>query len=106
MAQIIWTEPALNDLDEIAEYIALENFEAAQIVVRSVFQKVERLENHPKSGKKPVELPRKTIYRELVANPCRIFYRQEGAKILIIYVMRSERVLRTFLLEDRGKIRS
>ena len=106
MAQIIWTEPALNDLGEIAEYIALENFDAAQRVVQSVFTKVERLENHPKSGKKPPELPENTIYREVVVNPCRVFYRQEGAKILIIYIMRSERILKRLLLEERGKIHS
>ena len=29
MAQLIWTEPALLDLDEIAEYIALDDFRAA-----------------------------------------------------------------------------
>ena len=31
MARIVWTEPALNDLNEIAEYIAISNFTAAQI---------------------------------------------------------------------------
>ncbi|TQP65002.1 type II toxin-antitoxin system RelE/ParE family toxin, partial [Vibrio cholerae] len=25
MAEIVWTEPALSDLNDIAEYIALEN---------------------------------------------------------------------------------
>ena len=30
MAEIIWTEPALLDLDEIAEYIAIENIIAAK----------------------------------------------------------------------------
>ena len=29
MAEVIWTEPALTDLDAIADYIALENPEAA-----------------------------------------------------------------------------
>lgn len=35
MAEIIWTEPALNDLDDIAEYIALSNVEAARQLVTS-----------------------------------------------------------------------
>ena len=29
MAEVIWAEPALNDLDAIADYIALDNPEAA-----------------------------------------------------------------------------
>ena len=45
MAQIIWTEPALNDLNEIAEYIALDKAHAAETLVRSVFRTVQRLKD-------------------------------------------------------------
>jgi len=34
MANIIWTDPALADLDEIADYIVLDNFSAAQQMVK------------------------------------------------------------------------
>ncbi|HET6891419.1 MAG TPA: type II toxin-antitoxin system RelE/ParE family toxin [Pyrinomonadaceae bacterium] len=37
MAEIVWTEPALSDLDAIADYIAVENPEAAKRLVRKVF---------------------------------------------------------------------
>ncbi len=47
MARIVWTEPALNDLDEIAEYIAIDDLDAAKRLVASVFQLVERLKDHP-----------------------------------------------------------
>ncbi len=47
MARLIWTEPALIDLDEIAEYIALDNPSAAKMLVQKIFQKLERLEHHP-----------------------------------------------------------
>ena len=30
MAEVIWAEPALNDLDAIADYISLDNPEAAR----------------------------------------------------------------------------
>lgn len=103
MAQVIWTEPALSDLNEIAEYIALDNFDAAAHLVQEVFSAVERLEQHPKSGRRPPELERKTRYREVVVGPCRIFYRVENDKVYILYVMRGERELRVFLLEDRAK---
>ncbi len=100
MAQIIWTEPALADLNETAEYIALENPAAARSLVRRIFSAVERLERHPASGKYPDELEGKR-YRELLCGPCRVLYRHSRGQVLILSVMRSERQLRSFILEDR-----
>ena len=100
MAQIIWTEPALSDLNEIAEYIALDKANAAKKLVGNVFTKVERLETFPMSGRKPPELD-ESIYREVIVPPCRIFYRIIDEKIYIIYVMRNEKRLRKFILEER-----
>jgi toxin ParE1/3/4 len=100
MARLIWTESALDDLNEIAEYIALDNPVAASRFVQKVFDRVERLEAHPKSGKRPPELTR-THYREVVVAPCRIFYRVEDDDVYILYLMRSERLLRAYRLQLR-----
>lgn len=100
MAQIIWTEPALSDLDAIAEYIALDKPSAAMNLVQKVFSSTERLEQFPESGRKPSELL-KSRYLEILVNPCRIFYRIEDDKVYILYVMRSERKLRKYLLNAR-----
>lgn len=99
MAEIIWTEPALQELDALAEYIALDNPEAASHLVEEVFDKVERLENFPQSGRVPPELPN-SVYREVVVPPCRIFYREDDKRVLILYVMREERQLRAYMLES------
>ncbi len=101
MAQVIWTEPAIQDLNEIAEYIALDKPNAASKLVEKTFAATERLEEFPKSGRKPPEL-NNSRYLEIVVNPCRIFYRIEGDKVYILYVMRSERKLRNYLLNDRS----
>ena len=101
MAQLVWTEPALLDLDEIAEYIAMDDPLAASNYVQKVFARVEHLAMYPKSGKCPEELPR-TPYREIVIPPCRIFYRVENDSVLNLYVMRSEQLLRPFLLSRRS----
>lgn len=106
MAQVVWTEPALNEMDEIAEYIAINNFQAAQRFIQAIFKRVDQLKNHSKSGREVPELPKNSIYREVVVEPCRVFYRIEGTKIIIIYVMRSERVLRNFILKDRATLSS
>jgi len=101
MAQVVWTESALVDLDKIAEYIALDKPVAAKELVSNIFSKVERLEKFPKSGRKPPEL-NKTRYREVLTPPCRIFYRIEDEKLFILYVMRSERRLRKYILTTRS----
>lgn len=100
MARLIWAEPALNGLEEIAEYIALENPTAACRRVKDVLEKVERLEAHPKSGRRPPEL--KDMHcREIIVSPCRVFYRTEKDAVCVLYVMRSERLLRSHLLDLR-----
>jgi addiction module RelE/StbE family toxin len=93
MAEIVWTEPALADLDAIADFIALENETAARRLVQRVFQHVAQLAEHPESGSKPQELKGRR-YRQIVEPPCRVFYRFDGAKVLILHVMRAERRLR------------
>lgn len=87
MARIIWTEPALQDLDGIADYISLDKPVTAKRLVQRVFDRVEQLADHPKSGSVPPEL-KGTQYRQLVIPPVRIFYRAQNAVIYIVYVMR------------------
>jgi len=40
VARLIWTEPALADLEAVADYIALDNPAAASRPVRRVFESV------------------------------------------------------------------
>lgn len=91
MAQIVWTEPALSDLDAIADYIALENPAAASELVRRVFRHVGQLVTHPESSRPP-ELTG-SRYRQIAEPPCRVFYRFDGHTIFVLHVMRSERLL-------------
>jgi plasmid stabilization system protein ParE len=102
MAEIVWTEPALSDLDAIADYIAIESPLAAAELVRRVIGHVEQLADHPESGSRPIELKR-SRYRQIVEPPCRIFYRPDGRRVFILHVMRSERVLRKTRLASRAK---
>ncbi len=97
MAHIIWTEPALDNLNDIAEYIAVSNVRAAKQLIENVFNKVQRLEQFPESGKISEEI-KELNYREVIVNPCRIFYRVELNSVYILHVIRQERDLRRFLL--------
>lgn len=104
MAEIIWTEPALLDLDAIAEYIALDNQTAAIRLVGKVFNTLERLSKFPLSGKHVREMPN-SIYREVVIPPCRVFYRVDKDFVYILHVIRGEKLFHDFLLEERNATR-
>lgn len=100
MARIIWTQPALLELDEIADYISLDDPMAAKKIVRKAFDRIEHLVHHPKSGKL-VEEFENSVYREVVLPPCRIFYRIEGKIIYIIHIIRDEQLLHFDILKSR-----
>ncbi len=102
MAEVVWTEPALSDLDAIADYIALENPDAARELVQRIFDHVDQLADHPRSGSKPQEL-RGWRYRQIVEPPCRVFYREESTRVYILYVMRAEQLLRPRAIKSRDE---
>jgi len=99
MAEIIWTEPALADLEAIADYIALENPAAAAQLVARIVHHVEQLALFPESGSAVPELPA-SRYRQIVQPPCRIFYRHDGEAVFILHLMRNERLLRPEMLPE------
>ena len=47
MVEVIWAEPALSDLNSIAEYIALDKPIAASKFVQKVFDQVELIGSIP-----------------------------------------------------------
>jgi len=98
MADIIWAEPALLDLEAIADYIALDKPNAAKKFVQRVFAEVERLRKFPRMGAVSPEL-RGLSYRQLIIPPCRIFYRVEKDVVYVVHVMRGEQLLRREKLE-------
>lgn len=93
MAEIIWTEPALQSLDEIADYISLDNPKAARKLVQKVFERVELLSGQPLSGREIPEIET-SMYREVIVSPCRIFYRIEEDKLYITFIQREEQNFR------------
>lgn len=91
--RVVWSEPALDELDEIAAYIAQDNPAVAARLIETCLAKVERLVTYPSSGRAVPEL-RGGRYRELIEGPCRLIYRVEGRTVLIVQAMRGERRLR------------
>ena len=104
MVRIIWADPAIHDLDAIADYIALENAPAASRLVQRVLAAVERLQKFPRLGSRPEELSG-LPYRQLTVSPCRIFYRVERKIIYIVHVLRGEQLVRKELFPKHPRAR-
>ena len=99
MAEIVWTNPALKNLSDSVEYIALSNPNAASALAKTVFSSVDRLEYFPDSGRKPNEL-NEFNYREIVVNPLRIFYKHKNNTAYILHVFRQEQDIRQYILDS------
>ncbi len=99
MAEIVWSEPALADLEAIADFIALQDPLAARGLVQRIYDHVAQLADQPESGSRPRELGRRGRYRQIVEPPCRVFYRLDGTRVVIVHVMRTERLLRRSVLK-------
>jgi toxin ParE1/3/4 len=93
MAEVIWTEPALEQLDSIAEFIALDKPEAAQAVVRRVFAATGQVERFLRLGRPVPELPNPK-YRQVWIKPCWLYYRIDKNQAYILHVRRGEKLLR------------
>ncbi len=99
MAEIIWAETALEELNAICEYIQTVNDKAAKRLFQKAFETVSDLSTHPEIGSYPSEIQNKR-YRQILCGPCRIFYRIENKVVLIVHVFRGERLISESLLEN------
>ena len=71
MAKVIWTEPALNDLREIIDYIAHDSLIYAERVGIRIVEAPRRLQEFPESGRIVPEFQDDSI-RELIYGSYRI----------------------------------
>ena len=93
MAEIVWTESALNDLDDIGDYIAKDSIRYAELTVEKLFESPDILETHPLAGKMVPELQNEAI-RQLIIGSYRIIYQvNDDFRIEILTVHRSSRLL-------------
>ena len=97
---IIWTESAFSDLDEIIDFIAANNIDKAIEIFNSLKLKVKKLEKNPLQGRTVPELQLNNIlnYRELVIHPWRIIYRIEVKIIYILAVFDGRRNIHEILI--------
>ena len=90
--QVIWTDPALERVEEIAVYIAGDDPDAAVRWAVELFAAVERLVDFPESGRVVPELGRREV-RELVFGAYRVFYRV-GSAVEVLCVRHGSQLIR------------
>lgn len=74
MVKVNWTNSAIEDLNDIGEYIAKDSEKYAQITVSQLFSHVDILEEFPNAGKKVEEFDDISI-RQLIKGSYRIVYK-------------------------------
>ena len=102
MAEVIWMPGALNDIDAIAAYIALDSpFRAGQQVLRIL--DVEQLIGQFPGGGRSVPEMRNKIFREVILPPYRIIYhfKPKGNVVAVLAVVHSKQRLRATLVRGR-----
>jgi toxin ParE1/3/4 len=93
MVRISWTDQALNDIDNIANFIEKDSLKYAKIQVNRFFEKVKVLKTHPHAGRIIPEINREN-FRELIQGNYRIIYQIVSAtQINILTIHHSRKIL-------------
>jgi toxin ParE1/3/4 len=97
MKAVVFNPVAVADLDEITQYVAKANPEAAHDVRQDILDSAERLGNHPGMGIRPrFRAPRFAGIRYLPADRYPVyllFYRELGDGVEVLRVLHGNRDL-------------
>ena len=101
--QVLWAEPALEDLRAIVEYVQCYSLERAEKVGRATPSAADRLSTFPLSGRKVPDFPL-LPFREVIVEQYRVIYRvNEQNKVFILAIVHTRRHLPGAVdLENRG----
>lgn len=100
MAQVIWTESALDDLESIVRHIAKDSPVYAERVGLRIVAAPRRLRDMPLIGRKVPEFDDHSI-RELIYGSYRILYQVSGSSCFVLAVIHGSRdIFRHFESKD------
>lgn len=88
--EVVWTEPAWEDLEAAAEYIARDSEYYAAAFVREVREAAESLGEFAERGQIVPEF-RDTTIRELLVRPYRLVYKLSTSRVTVIAVIHGAR---------------
>lgn len=73
MVKLIWTDQAIDDLNDIGDYIAENSEKYAKLTVKRLYERTEILKQFPRAGRVVPEKGEENL-RELIEGNYRIFY--------------------------------
>ncbi len=88
MAKVIWSDHALNDIEQISEYISKDSPERASLFVARLIDAAEKMTEFPYLGRTIPEVIREE-YRETKYGAYRIMYKVEEYGIILLAVVHS-----------------
>jgi plasmid stabilization system protein ParE len=90
--KIIWTPLSIQRIQEIADYIAIDNISAANDWIDSIFKKVDLLKSSPELGRIVPEIMKREI-RELIHGNYRIIYSHSSKQLAILTIRHFKQIL-------------
>ncbi|HSB09130.1 MAG TPA: type II toxin-antitoxin system RelE/ParE family toxin [Blastocatellia bacterium] len=90
--KLFWTEPAIQDLSDLRDYIAADSDLHAAAFITSIVTRAERLTIFPMIGRVVPEAQAESI-RELLFRSYRIIYRVVGERVDVLAVIHGSRDL-------------
>ncbi len=99
--ELLWTENAKRDLNEIIEYIAIDSNEIALERLLEIKENTKQLISFPNHGRIIPELKKQNIikFREVILSPWRIMYKISEHKIYIMAVIDGRRNIEDLLMK-------
>lgn len=92
--KIIYSKTAVDDLDDIFNYIAIDNYDknSAKSLLKNITNSIDMIADYPELGKEFLLFDRiKTGYRYLVCKKYMIFYMFENNEVQINRIINSRR---------------
>ncbi len=89
---VVWSPEALNDVDDIASYIARDSVFYAAAVVQKILDTSRELSDFPQIGRMVPELSDEAI-RERFVYSYRLIYQIHDEEILIVAIVHGKRLL-------------
>ena len=92
MVKIIWTDNALQDLEDIAEFIEKDSQHYARVTIQGLYRHTKILYDQPKLGRMVPEAGSEN-FRELIRGNYRIIYKLSADSVYILTIHHSSRDL-------------
>ena len=93
MVRLNWTNQAVEDLNDIAEYIAKDSIKYSKIQILRIRERARLLKNNPLLGRVVPEINQNNI-RELIFKNYRIIYKiVDELRVDILFIYHSSRLL-------------